>query len=275
MLLFGIGTFQTTLAPEALVRALDGRLRKFSKAAALVVVATTIGWLLLVAGEMGDGWADAWNPSTIGSVLTDTEFGRVWVWRLGFAVALLAALSLSRDHRWPVFALLAALNLGSLGLVGHAAMRAGALGWLNMLSNVLHLLAAGFWLGSLAPLIASLRLTTYQTVRADALVVLWRFSSLGHGAVAIVLATGVLNTWIVLNALPIDVSSPYQTLLLVKIGLVASMLALALVNRYALMPRFRIAPSAVRLLRWNAIGESVLGVSAVGLVSAIGILPPT
>ena len=33
--------------------------------------------------------------------------------------------------------------------------------------------------------------------------------------------------------------------------------------------------SAVRLLRWSAIGELVAGLAAIGLVSALGILPPT
>jgi putative copper resistance protein D len=107
------------------------------------------------------------------------------------------------------------------------------------------------------------------------LAVLWRFSSLGHAAVAIVVATGVLNAWLVLDALPINVSSPYQALLLAKITLVAMMLALALVNRYMLLPRLHNSPYAVRQLRWSTIGETVIGLGAVGLVSAIGILPPT
>jgi putative copper resistance protein D len=60
-----------------------------------------------------------------------------------------ALLAFGRHDRWPIVALLAALVLGSLGLVGHAVMRAGAFGLLNRPSHVIHLLAAGFWLGSL------------------------------------------------------------------------------------------------------------------------------
>ena len=61
------------------------------------------------------------RPGTIRAVLLDTHFGRVWLWRLGFAVVLLGC------WRWPARSLadpawLAALTLGSLGLVGHAAM---------------------------------------------------------------------------------------------------------------------------------------------------------
>ena len=138
----------------------------------------------------------------------------------------------------------------------------------------MHLLAAGFWLGSLAPLIASLRLTNDQAASANALLALRRFSSLGQIAVATILVTGVVNSWLVLDAWPTG-SSPYQALLLAKIALVAIMVALALANRYVLLPRFDTAPYALRLLRWSAVGETIMGLGAVGLVSIFGILAPT
>jgi putative copper resistance protein D len=275
MLLFGASLFQSTIAPVGLARALDPSLQQISKAAGFVVLATAIAWLLLSAGEIGEGWADVWNPSAIGSILLDTNFGRVWLWRLGFVIVLLGVLAFSRDNHWSAVALLAALTLGSLGLVGHAVMRAGVLGWLNKLSQIIHLLATGFWLGSLVPLVASLRLAGDPNTSANARVALQKFSGLGHVAVVTVLATGVVNTWLVLGGFPMDVSSPYQALLVAKIVLVAIMLALALANRYVLVRRFDSAPDAVRLLRWSAIVEIIIGLGAVGLVSAIGILPPT
>jgi putative copper resistance protein D len=274
MLLFGISIFQSKLAPAALAHALDGSLRQLSKPVAIVCLATMIGWLLLASGEMGEGWPDVWNPSAVLSVLLDTDFGRVWQWRLGLAVVLVGVLIFGRDDYWLAVALLAALTLGSLGFVGHAVMRMGALGWLNRLSHVMHLLAAGFWLGSLVPLIASLRLTNDQAASANALLALRRFSSLGQIAVTTVLGTGVVNSWLVLDAWPIG-SSPYQALLLAKIAVVAIMVALALANRYLLLPRFDTAPNALCVLRWSAIGETIMGFGAVGLASIIGILPPT
>jgi putative copper resistance protein D len=274
MLLFGISVFQSKLAPAALAHALDGSLRQVSKPAAIVCLATMIGWLLLASGEMGEGWPDVWNPSAVGSVLLDTDFGRVWQWRLGLAVVLVGVLIFGRDDHWLAVALLAALTLGSLGFVGHAVMRMGVLGWLNRLSHVMHLLAAGFWLGSLVPLIASLRFTNDPAASANVLLALRRFSSLGQIAVATVLGTGVVNSSLVLDAWPIG-SSPYQALLLAKIAVVAIMVALALANRYLLLPRFDTAPNALRVLRWSAIGETIMGFGAVGLASIIGILPPT
>jgi copper resistance protein D len=275
MLLFGISVFQWSVAPVGMARALDQSLRRASKVAAIVLFATAIAWLLLAAGEMGQGWADAWNPSVIGSVILYTDFGRVWLWRLGAVVVLLAVLTFTRDNSWLIVAILAAIALGSLGLVGHALMRSGALGWLNRLSFIAHVLAAGFWLSSLPPLIASLRLAADQTGLAIKLMALRCFSRLGHAAVVIVLATGLVNTWLVLGMWPLDASSSYKTLLLAKIALVTVMLVLALLNRYVLVPRLQKSPNSLHKLRWSAAVELIAGLGAVGLVSAIGILPPT
>ena len=255
-----------------MARALDRSLRRTSKVAAFLLLATAVAWLFLAAGEMGEGWADVWNPSVVGSVLLHTDFGRVWLWRLAAIVVLLAVLMFGRHDRWAIVAFLAAIALGTLGLVGHALMRSGPAGLLNRLSFVAHVLAAGFWLGSLVPLVAGLRLAADK--RGLALTVLMRFSRLGQAAVAIVLATGAINTWLVLRGPPLDVSSPYQALLLAKIGLVGFMLALALVNRYGLTPHLRDSPESLSKLRWSAALEMIAGLGVIGLVSAIGILPP-
>jgi copper resistance protein D len=275
MLLFGVSVFHASVAPAGVSRALHQASQQTSKVAALVLLATAIGWLLLTAGEMGDGWADSWNPSVVGSVILGTDFGKVWLWRLGAVVVLFAVLTFTRGDRWVVVAILAAFALGSLGLVGHAVMRSGIFGWLTRLSFVAHVLAAGFWLGSLAPLIASLRLDAGQIGLPIKLIALKCFSSLGEVAVVIVLATGAINTWLVLGALPLNVSSSYQALLLAKIALATVMLALALVNRHVLMPRLQDSPDPLRKLCWSAAVEIIAGLGAVGLVSAIGILPPT
>lgn len=272
ILLFGVSVFQASVAPEDLARALDPSLRRASKVAAFLLLATAVAWLFLAAGEMGEGWADVWNPSVVGSVLLHTDFGRVWLWRLIVVAILLAVLMFGRHDRWAIVAILAAIALGTLGLVGHALMRSGPAGLLNRLSFVAHVLAAGFWLGSLVPLVAGLRLAADKT--GLALTALMRFSRLGQAAVAIVLATGAINTRLVLGGPPLDVSSPYQALLLAKIGLVGFMLALALVNRYGLTPHLRDSPESLSKLRWSAALEMIAGLGVIGLVSAIGILPP-
>jgi putative copper resistance protein D len=100
-----------------------------------------------------------------------------------------------------------------------------------------HLLSGGFWIGCLVPLLICLPQLRNPAQRPDAALALRRFSSLGHVAVALILATGLINTGLILRKLPVDFSSPYETLLAAKIGLVGMMVAIAIINRYIVVPR--------------------------------------
>ena len=91
---------------------------------------------------------------------------------------------------------------------------------------------AGPGLGALVPLLIILPMLDVPARRGQAGVALRRFSTAGHAAVALVIATGVLNTLMILGRWPTDLQSPYQALLFAKILLVAAMTVLALANRY-------------------------------------------
>ena len=73
--------------------------------------------------------------------------------------------------------------------------------------------------------------------REEAGVALRRFSAAGQVIVALVIASGAINTILTLGRWPIDWTSPYQAMLAAKIALVAAMVGLALTNRYALVPK--------------------------------------
>ncbi len=273
--LFGVSVFQATAPPNDLAQFIAPTMRRLAAVAKVAIFLTTVAWLLLEAGEMGEGWAEVSSPNTVSTVLFETEFGRVWQWRLGFAAILLAVLATRRRDQWRVTAFWSALVLASLGFVGHGAMQAGAVGWLIRGSHALHLLAAGLWLGSLLPLLACLSMLTHPTHGADAAIALRRFSGLGYVAVTMVLITGMANTWFVLEVWPVNFWSPYRALLLVKIGFTAAMMGLAVVNRFVLTPRLRIDPQAPRRLRTNTIAEVGLGFGAIILVSILGTLTPS
>ncbi|MEJ0097847.1 MAG: CopD family protein [Bauldia sp.] len=111
--------------------------------------------------------------------------------------------------------------------------------------------------------------------RHDAGIALRRFSTTGHVVVALIVASGIVNTWLVLGRVPSDWSSPYQALLAVKIALVAVMVGLAVLNRYAFVPAMaRDRSRAVRAIRWGTIAEVSLGVCVVALVAVFGMLDP-
>ena len=274
ILLFGIATFQAALAPVDLREALASPLRALFAGALAAALLTTAVWLFLVSGQMAGDWADVWTPSTWYAVLADTEFGQVWRCRI-VIVVLLCGFFVPRPFRsWRAETVLSALFLASLGLIGHAAMLDGVAGWINRASQTIHLLAGGFWLGLLAPLLFCLRTISDAALREDAGTALRRFSGCGHFAVALVIATGMLNTRLVLDRWPVHFSSPYQALLATKIALVAAMICLALINRYILVPRLKSGNGALRTLRMLILAEVAFGIAVIGLVSVFGTLPP-
>jgi putative copper resistance protein D len=197
MLLFGTSTFQAALAPPALAHTHARPLKQVVAAGSFVIAVTAVLWLALQSGEMGDGWRDVWNPDTLAAVLFGTDFGHVWQWHLVFSAVLVALALLGRHDAWPISAVLGALLLVSLGLVGHAAAQSGGIGWLYAANQAVHLLMAGFWLGSLVPLVLCLRM-----MDANANTAARRFSALGHIAVTMTIATGGLT--------PVSCSAGFQ-----------------------------------------------------------------
>ncbi|MBL8596525.1 MAG: copper homeostasis membrane protein CopD [Devosia sp.] len=263
MQLFGIAVFAAALAPPGMPEQLSGRVRGLAIACVGILVATSLIWLGVTTAAMGNGWADAVNPATLQLVLTGTQFGRTWLTVLVLDLLLVAVVA--ARPRWWALALLSGAMLAVLGLVGHLAATGGWTGGVGRASQIAHLAAAGFWLGSLLPLALSIRLG------ADAEVALRRFSGLGHLAVAVTLATGLVNTWLLIGGPPTDLASPWQALLAAKIGLVLLMVGLALANRYVLLPRFA-RDGAVPLYR-SALAEMAIGGVVVALVSVLGTLP--
>lgn len=275
LLLAGIGIFARFLAPAPLARAITPPLRPLASAAAWVAVATTILWLMLEAGTIGNGWADSANPAVLGPVLTDTGFGHVWIARLALAVLLAVLAATGRIDRWAVTLPVVGALLASLALVGHAAALGGLPGTLHRLSDALHLLGAAAWPGSLVPLLAALARLRDPTLKADALVALRRFSAMGYGAVALVVATGVVNSALIIGLWPIHWAAAYPRLLLVKIVLVAAMIAVACANGFCFAPALRRrAAGAGKNLTAGTIVEIVLAVAVVALVGLFGLLDP-
>ncbi len=148
-------------------------------------------------------------------------------------------------------------------------------GVIHVLNHAVHLLSGGFWLGSLLLLPACLARLRDPAECKEAAVALRRFSRAGHVAVALVIASGVVNTILVLGRWPLDPGSPYQMLLAAKIVLVAGMTGLALVNRYVFVPDIRKQPDrAIAGIRAGTYAELALGAGVLILVAFFGLLDP-
>jgi len=274
MVAFGTSGYLWLLAPAALRRQLSLNLRRVVLVAGLVVLFSAILWVLLEAAAMADAWSGAFDPDMLEGVLFETAFGRLWLARLVLCAVLAAALAFRADKSWGLRTGLAALTLASLGLTGHAAMQTGWLGALHRGNDALHLLCGGAWIGGLVPFALCLFACSRPELRGEAVSAMMRYSRWGHFFVILIVLSGATNVALTSGALPFPPSSPYRALLLAKIALVACLVAIALVNRYVIVPRWGPDDKARRTLRVTSMAEIALGAVVVGLVSLFGLLDP-
>jgi putative copper resistance protein D len=272
--LFGVAAFQCWLAAPPLRAALEPQTRPTAILSALFLVVGQLIWLAATAGTMADGWSSAFDPPTLWLVLTATAFGRVWGPLLLIGAILLVIAVIGRG-RWMALSIISGLALCGLGLVGHAAMSSGAAGVLNPVSQALHLLSSAFWVGCLIPLLFCLSLFRHPDHGTEAAAALKRFSGLGHGAVAVLLLSGVANSYFVLSGATIDPTRPYQALLIAKVAIAGIMVCLAVINRYVFVPKMPNKGPGLAQLVHGTIAEIVLSAIILGLVSVIGTLSPS
>lgn len=275
VLLWGSSIYIATLIPHPLASILAKRLRYFDDVLIVIAAVATIATLPLHTGEIGAGWSDVLNATMMHDVLLDTSVGQAWQAQAVAVLLLVAALALPQSLFARATAFASGLLLASLALTGHAAMQEGWLGVIHSINDVMHVLSAGAWVGALVPLLPMLLLLGQPDHHATAYIALRRFSTAGHVLVALVLASGVANTLLILGHLPLDWSSPYQAMLALKIALVVCMICLAAINRYAFVPRLaHNQPEAIRAIRRATLAEVSLGLVVIGLVSVFGMLEP-
>lgn len=268
LLLFGIGAFRSLLfiphlrpfeasPPVPPVSRLLGWL-------AAIALASAMAWLMLTAAYLSSDWSSAIDPSTVGRVLGNTWFGHVWIVHL-----LLNALVviLNRRAKPRVMLVLNALLLMTLAPVGHGAMFDGLKGQLLILNQMLHLLGVGTWLGGLWMLAWLLR----ADHGVDLAAVLRRFSGIGYGLVAVIIATGLINVRALSGGLwPEPAFAGFGLVLAVKVLMVLGMLVLAALNRQLA----RAADLPVQRLKLSVFLECLCGAGALAAVSLLGTLPP-
>jgi copper resistance protein D len=274
MLTFGASAYLWLYAPGRLMLALSPAVRRLALVASVVALITAMLWLALESAAMADDWGAAIDPATIGAVLTDTAFGHAWAAHLVLAAALVAVVVFGPRGRWAATAVASGALLASLGLIGHAAMQTGAEGILHRANHAVHLMAAGAWIGALVPFAMCLGAYERGDLRREAVSAMARFSFWGHFIVAAIVLTGTVNIALTSGRPPIPPDTPYRALLDVKIVVVAIMIVLAIVNRYALVPRLKASADALATMRALTLINVALGAVAIALVSVFALLDP-
>ena len=256
------------------------RLAVWSLIAALL--SAVIWFWLEVASMSGLPVKNTFSASGWGTVLLETQFGRVWQLRLGLiatAFVLVASALAKVKARRALIAILWLVSivlLVSLALISHAA--AATRQPFGVLGDMIHLCAAGLWIGGVVPLaifLAAVRATFSLSEIVPC--VLARFSALSLCCVSVLVVSGISNSWLLVGSIYALFTTPYGQLLLFKLALFAILVGFGARNRFlvkAKLPKAAADPDLLAQLRRNVVCETYLGVAVVVIVACLGVTPP-
>jgi putative copper resistance protein D len=208
--------------------------------------------------------------AAVPSVLFGTRFGQVLC--LQAAALTGAAVLVAANARFsPLAAVLAGLAV--LLEAGHSHAFAMAHGLsLLLLSQSVHLLAAGAWLGGLLPLLVVVAHAPLDVAQR----ILRRFSALAAAAVCLLAGTAIFQAIALSGGLNRLFGTDYGMVLLIKAGLFAALILLAANNRLRLTPALasREGEGSRRSLVWSISAETAIGLVVVLAAAALSGLEP-
>ena len=229
------------------------------------------------------------DRASVSMMILETPMGKAWAVRMAaLFVSLIIAIVMGRP-KTPTWLMLVSLGsataLASLAWTGHGAASEGAAGTRHLVADIVHLLAAGAWIGALAAL-SALLFRPAHSMSQDHFRLTHRalegFSLIGTAIVALIVVSGLWNSWILVGPehLLSMRSTLYGQLLIAKLALFGVMLVLAAANRFRLTPAFNQAIkdggtlAAITRLRRSLIFEVSAALLILGLVAWLGTLEP-
>ena len=228
------------------------------------------------------------SGNVLEKLVNGTLIGTAWKVRMAALFAMVpVSFLVTRTPRAALASatVLAGIAVATFAWAGHGVMNSGVIGWLHLGADVVHLLAAGAWIGAIAVL-CMLLFDGRVALDAERLSLLYRalkaFASTGTVIVSLILLTGIVNLWIIVG-LPNFLSLPnhaYGRLLLVKIALFVAMLCLAAGNRFRLSPALgRVHEqgdprTTLAMLRVSLAAEAGCALTILAIVGWLGTLAP-
>jgi copper transport protein len=150
---------------------------------------------------------------------------------------------------------------------GHAS--ASSVPWLTTGVQWLHMVAVGVWIGGFAFLLAALR----RTEPAERVPIARRFSAIATGALVVVIGTGTARAVNEVGAWRALTDTSFGVTLLVKLGLVAVVVALGAVNHFRHVRRTEI--DEARALRRLVRAEVVVAAAVLAVTGVLAGLAPS
>ncbi|BDG61185.1 CopD family protein [Caldinitratiruptor microaerophilus] len=236
----------------------------------LLVLAAGLLWLLVQLQVLGTALLGPVSQALI----TTAGFGRQWLLRQGLAGAAVLAVTLGLraspgaaagaeqwgQGRWGLAVVVAASLLMAHVLSGHAVADVAPV--LPVVADSLHLLAAGVWFGGLLGLSTALRVGAPEDVAR-------RFSRLAAAAVAVLIASGLIQAVLRIAGVAGLRATPYGQVLLFKLSALAAALILAARNQFDV----RAGRNGIVLARRVAWESAFVG-AVVTLGGVMASLPP-
>ncbi|MEO5510243.1 MAG: copper resistance protein CopC [Longimicrobiales bacterium] len=288
--LIGAVTFRLFILPRALagpgtvqmLTAAEHHVWRFAAVATLVAVIALVARLILQSVAM-HGAQNAFDGDHLRMMITSTRWGQAWLLQLVATVAVIVTLLVSRNaretrHAWIVSAAAVATLAVVPALSGHASA-VDRFGAIAILSDIVHVTAAGLWLGTLAALITcGLPATSHAGAgqpdpRIHAVAQLVdTFSRLAVVAVAVVILTGVTNAVLHLHALADLTSTAYGRTLFIKVATLLVVLGTGFYNWRYVRPSLATAESTGRIVRSASI-EITAGILVIAITAILVALP--
>ncbi|MEZ5220330.1 MAG: CopD family protein [Ilumatobacteraceae bacterium] len=247
--------------------------RLLSRSLAAVAALAFVQLLVLAADIEGSSpWqaVDALDTAT----LTDAGFAfAIRILLAGLAWLLLCSMRIIHDEvRWTALGLAGITLMGTWAWAGHARSQRAA--WLGVPVDIAHHTAAALWIAALA-IVGTIAITALSA--DDAKPVMRRMSSVAAAAVAVIVATGVVQT-IRLTGNPANLfDAAHGRYLIAKIVLVCVMLGLANHHRTRLatiLDDNHEQPQLTEQLRRTIVTEFALGIAVIGVTAAMVVSPP-
>ncbi len=251
--------------------------------ALVLLISADVLSLFAQAGQVSGhlmGWP--WQADFM-TVLLNTRFGAMVVARLALAF-ILAGLLLPQANHWNRYLALAVcpLLLLTFSLESHAASE--PLPTLPILSDWVHFAAISIWVGGLISFLGAVwAINKLDPPRRTALtaILIPHFTVLAMSSVGMVALSGIYSAYLRIAPINALIDTTYGRVLLVKLLVIAPMLALGGFHFLVTTPLMKRAASKtngslklVKLFRGLLAGEMILGLTVLILVAILTTLPP-
>ncbi len=276
----GVAGGRVFIVPEFMLRAdpdagdrIARRFVRLIRLSLLFAILAGALWLLLEAIYVTGSDAVSVGIAALAPVIWDTNFGHLLIIRLALLLIAAGAFGNGGNRRRAVAAtglalLTAALQAG----LGHGAAMGGLEGNVLLAALVLHLTAAGLWLGGLLPLYIAINAVSAKGAYRLA----QRFSTLGTICVATLAATAALQAWFLVGGVAGLTGTDYGRVAMIKIVLFLVLIGIAACNRFLITPALSRAEglTARSRLSQSIIAETAVGLAVVTLAGILLELPP-